>query len=244
MAVLWWLEKVEEVVVGMKRLVSTGSGEDVKLIVSVTKLTVRGNYDLTLGSLRVLLLGRSTIGMKLNREKIHIIDRKLYEALFKVTEEQATADFIEASTSLLTNQIYLTPAIWFTGWFRECTLREDKSALEVKWNPDLAEHLEPSSESIYQRFNLNLVKDLTSVLAIRLHRLVQPLTYFKDVSTFTSDLVFRLGIQDFIGTSKQLKELLLPAIEEINSVTTLQIKPNHSKKGVVLKLSKSKESCR
>ena len=36
---MWWLEKVEEVVVGMKRLVSTGSGEDV-LIKDIYQLLV------------------------------------------------------------------------------------------------------------------------------------------------------------------------------------------------------------
>ena len=253
MAVLLRLEKVEEVVVKVKGFVSTGSGED-RLVGDVCKseymriaklkdtastetwTVTRAKCDFNLENLRVLLLLKAMSGRQYFADVPCRINTEIYSILFKVSKEQTVLDFEKALEELVNLEITPRGEDSFTGWITGYEFLEPDK-VRFFWNPKVKELAE--QDSAFGSYRVYHLKGITTVLGLKLFRYLNTVAVYKEHCTYTSTLVDILGIENFTGKSKELKHLLLPAVEEINKSTTLYISSiTNTGKGLAFKMQR------
>jgi hypothetical protein len=147
------------------------------------------------------------------------IPLKVYSQLFNISEEQTIADFTKAMEELKTLEITPKGKSNFTGWILSYRFIEGNAIFY--WNPRV-EELDAEGKSYYI-CKLDYLKGMSSVLSLKLYRYLSPYIFFKKHCNYTESLVDILGIENFTGKPAELKELLLPVVEEINKNTLLTI---------------------
>lgn len=173
----------------------------------------------TLENLRVLLLLRAMSYNTYSTDTACSMPLKAYSQLFNISEEQTLIDITKAMEELKTLEITPKGNSSFTGWILSYGFMEGNAVFY--WNPRV-EELEAEGKC-YHICKLEYLKGMTSVLSLQLYRYLSPYIFFKKHCNYTESLVAILGIENFTGKPTELKELLLPAVEEINKNTLLTI---------------------
>ena len=180
----------------------------------------RAKCNFTLENLRILMLLRATSSNNFFLDKECLIRTELYSKLFSVSKEQTELDFRKAMEELKFLAIEPIGRPTITGWLSSYNfIEQDK--IEFRWNPEIITIAE--EDKAFGSYRLFHLRGLSTVLALKLYRYLNPAAHFREHLVYTTTLVEILGIEGFTGKDKELKELLSPAIQEINASTTLTI---------------------
>ena len=190
-----------------------------EVYVKETSTITSATCKFTLENLRILMLLRAMSYNNYIPDIACSIPLKAYSQLFNISEEQTLVDFIKAMEELKTLEITPKGKSSFTGWILSYEFIEGNAIFY--WNPKV-EELESEGKSYYI-CKLDYLKGMTSVLSLQLYRYLSPYIFFKKHCNYTESLVDILGIENFTGKPAELKELLLPVIEEINKNTLLTV---------------------
>lgn len=194
------------------KLVNTASSE--------TWNITKAKCEFTLENLRILLILRAFSANNYYTGRVCSAPLEVYSELFDISKEQTVLDFKKAMEELLT--LAITPRVEHTiiGWLSSYEFI-DQGKVKFYWNPEVSRLAEEGSA--FGPFRLYHLKGLSSVLALKLFRFLNPLAVYKQHCGYTEVLADFLNLEDFTGNAKELKQLLLPAVDEINKSTTLTI---------------------